>query len=90
MQNALKISFCLMFGNNICFRLILGVACCYSQLFSLYTNIKIGKIVVKYKASRRSPVWEIAVNLAVAGSVYDGVFECCPFSLEMSWMESWT
>ena len=24
-------------------------------------------------------MWEIAVHLAVAGSVYDGVFLCCPF-----------
>ena len=23
--------------------------------------------------------WEIAVDLAVAGDVYDGVFLCCPF-----------
>ena len=33
---------------------------------------------------------EIAVHLAVAGGVYDGVFLCCPFSHEMSWMGSWT
>ena len=26
------------------------------------------------------PVWEIAVHLAVACDVYDGVFLCCPFS----------
>ena len=32
----------------------------------------------------------IAVYLAVAGGVYDGVFLCCPFSHEMSWMRSWT
>ena len=25
-------------------------------------------------------VWEIAVHLAVAGGVYDGVFLYCPFS----------
>ena len=31
------------------------------------------------------PVWEIAVHLAVAGEVFDGVFLCCPFSHEMSW-----
>ena len=24
-------------------------------------------------------MWEIAVHLAVAGGVYDGVFLCCPF-----------
>ena len=26
-----------------------------------------------------SPGWEIAVHLAVAGNVFDGVFLCCPF-----------
>ena len=31
-------------------------------------------------------MWEIAVYLVVAG----GVFLCCPFSHEMSWMRSWT
>ena len=35
-------------------------------------------------------VWEIAVHLAVAGDVFDGVFLCCPFSHEMSWMRSGT
>ena len=30
-------------------------------------------------------MWEIAVHLAVAGGVYDGVFLCCHFSHEMSW-----
>ena len=25
------------------------------------------------------PVWEIAVHLAVAGDVHDGVVLCCPF-----------
>ena len=29
-----------------------------------------------------------AVHLAVACDVYDGVFLCCPFSHEMSWMRS--
>ena len=33
-------------------------------------------------------VWEIAVHLAVACDVYDGVFLCCPFPHEMSWMRS--
>ena len=33
---------------------------------------------------------EIAVQLAVAGDVFDGVFLCCPFSHEMSWMRSGT
>ena len=26
------------------------------------------------------PVWKIAIHLAVAGDVFDGVFLCCPFS----------
>ena len=36
------------------------------------------------------PVWEIAVHLAVAGEVFDGVFLCCPFSHDMSWIRSGT
>ena len=35
-------------------------------------------------------VWEIAVLLAVAGDVFNGVSLCCPFSHEMSWMRSGT
>ena len=35
-------------------------------------------------------MWEIAVHLAAAGDVLDGVFLCCPFSHEMSWMRSGT
>ena len=31
---------------------------------------------------------DIAVHLAVACDVYDGVFLCCPFSHEMSWRRS--
>ena len=38
----------------------------------------------------RLAVWEIGVHLAVAGAVFDGVFVCCPFSHEMSWMRSGT
>ena len=30
------------------------------------------------------------IHLAVAGDVFDGVFFCCPFSHEMSWMKSGT
>ena len=30
----------------------------------------------------------IAVHLAVASDVFDGVFLCCPFSHERSWMSS--
>ena len=33
-----------------------------------------------------APVWEIAVT----GDVFDGIFLCCPFSHEMSWMRSGT
>ena len=54
--------------------MILDVVCCYLSLFLLYININIGKIDVKCQTSRRSRVWEIAVHLAVAGDVYDGVF----------------
>ena len=32
------------------------------------------------------PVWEIAVHLAIASDVFDGVFLCCTFSHEMSWV----
>ena len=32
----------------------------------------------------------MAVHLAVACGVYDGVFLCCLFSNEMFWMGSWT
>ena len=41
------------------------------------------------KQPTNQPVWEIAVLLAVAGDVYDGVFSCCPFSYVMPWMRSW-
>ena len=34
-------------------------------------------------------MWEIVVHMAVADGVYDGVFLCCPFSHEMSWIRSW-
>ena len=33
-------------------------------------------------------VWKIAVHLAVACDVYDGVFMCCSFSHVVSWMRS--
>ena len=33
-------------------------------------------------------IWKIAVHLAVACNVYDGVFLCCSFSHEVSWMRS--
>ena len=33
---------------------------------------------------------KIAVHLAVAGDVFDGVFLCCPFFHEMSWIRSGT
>ena len=29
-------------------------------------------------------------HLAAAGDIFDGVFLCCPFSHEMSWMRSGT
>ena len=34
--------------------------------------------------------WEMAAHLAVASDVFGGVFLCCPFSHEMSWMRSGT
>ena len=36
----------------------------------------------------KPPVWEIAVHLAVACDVYDGVFLCRSFSHEVSWVRS--
>ena len=45
-------------------------------------------MVVECWTSRWPPVWAVAVHLAVARVVYDGVFLCCPFSHEMSWMRS--
>ena len=69
---------------------ILDVACCYLWLFSLYVNIKVGKIVVKVRLDGDLLYREIAVLLAVVGGVYDSVFLCCPFSHKMSWMRSRT
>ena len=37
-----------------------------------------------------TPVWEIAVHLAVACDVYDDVFLCRPFPHEMPRMRSGT
>ena len=45
----------------------------------IYEYKKSLKIVVKCKTSRWPPVWDIAVHLAVACDVYNGVFLCCPF-----------
>ena len=42
------------------------------------------------KFSDDGSVGKVAVHLAVAGDVFDGVFLCCPFSHEMSWMRSGT
>ena len=33
-------------------------------------------------------MWEIAVHLAIAGGIHDGVVLCCPFSHEMDLIES--
>ena len=46
-------------------------------------------MVVKCWAGRWPPMWEVAVCLAVAFGVCGGVFLCCPFSHEVSWMRSW-
>ena len=59
----------------------------YLSPFILYINVKVGKnryeMLDKYGG-------KIAVHLAVAGDVFDGVFVYCPFSDEMSWMRSVT
>ena len=43
-----------------------------------------------FKYHSRKKVWETAVHLAAACDVFGGVFLCCPFSHEMSWMRSGT
>ena len=45
--------------------------------------VKLGNIKSEFP-----PVWEIAIHLAVACDVYDGVFLCYLFSHEVSWMRS--
>ena len=62
---------------------VLDVVCCYLSLFKLCINIKIGKIDVNLKLAGTTYMG-IAVHLAVAGDVFDGVFLCCPFSHEIS------
>ena len=42
--------------------------------------------MLNVRLAGRPPVWEITVHLAIAGDVFDGVFLCCLFSHEMSWM----
>ena len=49
----------------------------------LCINIKIGKIDVNVRLAGTTYMG-IAVHLAVAGDVFDGVFLCCPFSHEIS------
>ena len=51
---------------------------------------KLVKMDVNCWTGRWPPVWEVAVHLAVAGDVFDGVFLCCPVSRGMSWMRSGT
>ena len=46
------------------------------------------KTIRIYYFENEIPVWEIAVYLAVACGVYDGVFLCFLFSHEVSWMRS--
>ena len=53
-------------------------------------KIEIGKDSCLMLDEQVTTVWEIAVHLPVAGDVFDGVFLCCPFSHEMSWMRSGT
>ena len=46
---------------------------------------------VQCKVSRWPPVSEMAVDLAIAGDVFDGVLFCAVFFFkEMSWMRSGT
>ena len=53
-------------------------------------GVKVGKnIWVNYRIAG-DHLYGIAVHLAVAGDVFDGVFLCCPFSHEMSRMRSET
>ena len=76
--------------------MILDVARCYLYLFTLYINIKWVKIVVGCCTGRWPPVcvfvcvWGggVVVRLAVACDVCDGVFLCCLFFHEVSWMRS--
>ena len=49
-----------------------------------YRHHKIRKAFSKFY--RRH--FDIVSHLAVACDVYDGVFLCCPFSHEMSWIRS--
>ena len=48
--------------------------CVVIVILVICINIEIGKNDVKCKTSRRPPEWEIAVHLAVACEVFDGVF----------------
>ena len=47
-------------------------------------------LIVRLAGDHLYGKWEIAVHLAVACDVFDGLFLCCPFSYEMSWMRSGT
>ena len=59
--------------------MILDVRCRYLSLFMLYINIEIGKLDVLKLDQPVTTVWELAVHLAIAGHVVDGVFLCCSF-----------
>ena len=54
--------------------MILDVTCCCLSLFLLCVNVEVGGVDVDCWTSRWPPVWEVAVHLAVAGHVFDGVF----------------
>ena len=43
-----------------------------------------GKLMLNVRPAEDHLYGSIAVHLAVAGDVFDGVFLCCPFSHEMS------
>ena len=59
---------------------------CFSDINVWSFNESLTNDIISFE--QLSHVWEIAVHLTVAGDVSDGVFLCCPFSNEMSWLRS--
>ena len=68
----------------------LDVPCCYLWLFSLYIKIKNRQKQLLNVRLADDHLYGIAIHLAVAGDVYDGVFLLLSVSHEMSWVRSWT
>ena len=50
--------------------------------------LQIIPVTPSYLENWPSDLLSLSVHLAVACDVYDGVFLCCPFSHEVSWMRS--